>query len=49
VNLVFKALGKTGIRINGFKYIFYTKEVEFLGYIIGLNRIKIDPKKVQTI
>jgi hypothetical protein len=46
VNLVFKVLGKAGIRINGFKYTFYAKKVEFLGYIIGLDRIKIDPKKV---
>jgi hypothetical protein len=46
VNLVFKALGKVGIRINGFKYIFYAKEMEFLGYIMGLKKIKIDLKKV---
>jgi hypothetical protein len=46
VNLVFKVLEKTGMRINRFKYIFHTKEMEFLGYIIGLDKIKIDPKKV---
>jgi hypothetical protein len=46
VNLVFKALGKVSIRIKEFKYIFYAKEVEFLGYIMGLNEIKIDLKKV---
>jgi hypothetical protein len=46
VNLVFKVLGKAGMRINGFKYIFHAKEVEFLNYIVGLNGIKIDPKKV---
>jgi hypothetical protein len=46
VNLVFKALGKAGMRINGFKYTFYAKEMEFLSYIMGLNRIKMDPKKV---
>jgi hypothetical protein len=46
VNLVLKALEKAGMRINGFKYTFYVKEVEFLGYIVGLNRIKMDLKKV---
>jgi hypothetical protein len=46
VNLVFKALEKAGIRINGFKYIFHVKEMEFLGYIVGLDKIKIDLKKV---
>jgi hypothetical protein len=49
VNLVFKTLGKVDIRINGFKYTFYAKEMEFLGYIIGLKKIKIDPKKVQAV
>jgi hypothetical protein len=49
VNLVFKILGKAGMRINEFKYIFYAKEVEFLGYIVGLERIKMDLKKVQVV
>jgi hypothetical protein len=46
VNLVLEALRKAGMRINGFKCTFYAKEVEFLGYIIDLNGIKMDPKKV---
>jgi hypothetical protein len=46
VNLVLKALEKAGIRINRPKYIFHAKEVEFLGYIVGLDRIKMDLKKV---
>jgi hypothetical protein len=49
VNLVLKALGKAGMRINKFKYIFHAKEMEFLGYIVGLKEIKMDLKKVQTI
>jgi hypothetical protein len=46
VNLVLKALEKVGMRINGFKYTFHAKEVEFLGYIVGSDRIKMDLKKV---
>jgi hypothetical protein len=46
VNLVFEALEKIGMRINEFKYIFYAKEVEFLGYIVGLDGIKMDSKKI---
>jgi hypothetical protein len=46
VNLVFKALGKAGMRINGFKCTFHIKEVEFLSYIVSLDGIKIDLKKV---
>jgi hypothetical protein len=49
VNLILKALGKAGMRINRFKCIFYVKEMEFLGYIMDLDGIKIDPKKVQTV
>jgi hypothetical protein len=46
VNLVLEVLEKAGMRINGPKCTFYAKEMEFLGYIISLNGIKIDPKKV---
>jgi hypothetical protein len=46
VNLILKALEKAGMRINGLKYIFYAKEMEFLGYIVGLDEIKINLKKV---
>jgi hypothetical protein len=49
MDLIFKALGKVGMRINGPKYIFHAKEMEFLGYIIGSDRIKIDLKKVRAI
>jgi hypothetical protein len=46
VNLVLEILEKAGMRINGFKCIFYAKEVEFLGYIVGLDGIKMNLKKV---
>jgi hypothetical protein len=46
VNLILKALGKAGMRINRFKYTFHAKEMEFLGYIIGSDGIKIDLKKI---
>jgi len=46
MNLILKTLGKAGIRINGPKYIFHAKKVEFLGYIVDSDGIKIDPKKV---
>jgi hypothetical protein len=46
MHLVLEALKKIGMRINGFKCTFYAKEVEFLGYIVGLEGIKMDPKKV---
>jgi hypothetical protein len=49
VNLVLETLEKASMRINGPKCTFHTKEMEFLGYIISLNKIKMDPKKVQAI
>jgi hypothetical protein len=49
VNLVLETLKKAGMRINKFKYTFHAKEMEFLGYIVGLNKIKMDLKKIQAI
>jgi hypothetical protein len=46
MNLILDTLKKTGIRINGLKYTFHAKEVEFLSYIMGSDKIKMDPKKV---
>jgi hypothetical protein len=46
VNLIFKALKKTDMRINEPKCTFYTKKMEFLGYIIGSDKIKINLKKI---
>jgi ribosome-interacting GTPase 1 len=46
VNLILKILEKVGIRINRFKCTFHIKEMEFLSYIMGLKKIKIDLKKV---
>jgi hypothetical protein len=49
VNLVLETLGKAGMRINGFKYTFYAKEMEFLDYIMSSDKIKIDSKKIQIV
>ena len=31
------------------KYVFYTREVNFLGFIINTKRVVIEPSKVETI
>jgi hypothetical protein len=46
MNLILEILKKAGIRINGLKCTFYVKKVEFLSYIMGSDKIKINPKKV---
>jgi hypothetical protein len=46
---VLKALAKKGFRLKLSKYNFYTKEIVFLGYIVILRKISLDPEKVQVI
>jgi hypothetical protein len=46
VNLILDTLRKAGMRINEPKCTFHAKKMEFLSYIIGLDRIKINSKKV---
>ena len=31
------------------KYKFYTKKTDFVGFIIKLGQISMDPKKIKTI
>src|SRR5690606_33341492 len=49
VREVLKRLYKAGLAINPKKSVFHAKEVEFLGYIIGTDGVKMSPKKVETI
>jgi hypothetical protein len=46
---VLEALVKKIFRLKLSKYNFYTKEIMFLGYIIILGKISLDPKKVRAI
>lgn len=49
VTLVLKALEGAGMRINGEKSTFHATEVEFLGFIITRDGVKMDPKKVEAV
>jgi hypothetical protein len=49
IKQVLKILAKKGFRLKLSKYNFYTKEIVFLGYIIILRKISLDPKKIQVI
>jgi hypothetical protein len=46
---VLEVFAKKRFRLKLSKYNFYTKEIVFLGYIIILRKISLDPKKVQVI
>jgi hypothetical protein len=49
IKQVLEILGKKGFRLKLSKYNFYTKKIIFLGYIIILGKINLDPKEIQAI
>jgi hypothetical protein len=46
---ILEALVKKKFRLKLSKYNFYIKEIMFLGYIITLGKIGLDPEKVRVI
>ena len=46
---VLKRLHKDGLYLDIYKCEFYKQEVKYLGVIISVNRLKIDPAKVKTV
>jgi hypothetical protein len=49
VKQVLEVLAKKRFCLKLSKYNFYTKEIVFLGYIITLRKISLDPKKVRVV
>ncbi|XP_071912330.1 uncharacterized protein [Coffea arabica] len=49
LRLVLSALRKNRLFANMEKCVFCTPEVNFLGYIVGANGIRVDPAKVKAI
>jgi hypothetical protein len=49
IKQVLEVLAKKGFRLKLSKCNFYTKEIVFLGYVIILGKISLDPKKVRAI
>jgi Reverse transcriptase (RNA-dependent DNA polymerase) len=49
IKQVLEVLAEKRFRLKLSKYNFYTKEIVFLGYIIILGKISLDPKKVRVI
>jgi hypothetical protein len=46
---VLRKLKKHKLYLQPRKCKFYTKEIDFLSFIISIEGVKIDPKKVQTV
>jgi hypothetical protein len=49
IKQVLEVLAKKGFRLKLSKYNFYTKEIMFLGYVITLGKISLDPEKIRVI
>jgi hypothetical protein len=49
VKQVLKVFAEKGFCLKLSKCNFYTKEIVFLGYIIILGKISLDPEKVRAI
>jgi hypothetical protein len=49
IKQVLEALAKKGFYLKLSKYNFYARKIMFLGYIIILGKIGLDPKKVRII
>jgi hypothetical protein len=49
IKQVLEVLAEKRFRLKLSKYNFYTREIVFLGYIIILGKISLDPKKVRVI
>jgi hypothetical protein len=49
VKQVLEVLAEKRFRLKLSKYNFYTKEIIFLGYVIMLGKISLDPEKIRAI
>jgi hypothetical protein len=49
IKQVLEILAKKRFCLKLSKYNFYIKEIMFLGYIIMLGKINLDPKKIRAI
>jgi hypothetical protein len=49
IKQVLEVLAEKGFCLKLFKYNFYTKEIVFLGYVIILGKINLDPEKFRAI
>jgi hypothetical protein len=49
IKQVLEILAEKGFRLKLSKCNFYVKRIMFLGYVIILGKINLDPKKIQVI
>jgi hypothetical protein len=49
VTVILKALKKADVKINSAKNIFHVQKMHFLGYVLIINGIKMNPVKTAAI
>ena len=49
VRTVLRCLDNYNLQVKLEKCKFYKKEVDFLGYIIGVNRVRISKEKIKVV
>jgi hypothetical protein len=49
IKQVLEVFAEKGFRLKLSKYNFYIKEIVFLGYVIILGKIGLDPEKIRAI
>jgi hypothetical protein len=49
IKQVLEVFAKKKFRLKLSKYNFYVKKIMFLGYIVTLRKISLDPEKVRAI
>ena len=49
VRTILKRVKETGLRLKTSKCEFHTKEIEYLGYVISPQGLRMDEEKIQTI
>ena len=46
IKQILKVLASQNLQLKASKYEFHKKKIEYLGYVVGRERIKINPKKI---
>lgn len=49
VRKVLERLREAGLFLKPSKCVFHVQEVEFLGFVLGVNGVRMDPKKVESV
>lgn len=49
LEMVFKRLRDSGLKLKGAKCVFLVQEVSYLGYILSKDGIKADPSKIEAV